>query len=160
MKKKANPKRVRARKPPPKPGRLDLPLHRQLGVTKEEERAAAERIAKPIRQWWRQKNLDRVLDRVSLAAAMKDLGLVSTKVLLAELTNPGCPIEIRRHIAMTMAPKLAVEVRAAIAQQAAQAQLAAPLPPGQQSIDLSDLIADLEPRPVAPLLVNGHDTER
>jgi hypothetical protein len=158
MKRRANPKRVRKRKPPPqpKPGRADLPLHQQLGVTQAQERAAAERIQAPIRQWWRSSNLDHVLDSVSLAKGLRDLGLVSVKVLLAELTNPKCPIEIRRHIAMTMAPKLAVEVRAAIAQQVAEQQQQSPVPPGQQTIDLSDLLADLERRaPPPPLLTNG-----
>jgi hypothetical protein len=156
VKKKANPKRIRKRRPPPKarPDRQDLPLHQQLGITREQEREAAERIAAPIRQWWQQRDLDHVLDSVSLAKGLRDLGLISVKVLLGELTNPACPIEIRRHIAMTMAPKLAVEVRAAIQQQVAEQQQQAPLPPGQQTVDLSDLLADLD-RKAQPLLVNG-----
>jgi hypothetical protein len=156
MHRKANPKRVRTRKPPPqpKPGRDDLPLHEQLGITKAQERRVAERIHEPIRQWWQSKDLNTLLDAVSLSTALKDLGLVSTKVLLAELTNPKCPIEIRRHLALTVVPKLAVEVRAAIQQQVAQQQQQSPVPPGQQTIDLSDLLADLEQRP-PPLLTNG-----
>jgi hypothetical protein len=161
MKKKANPKRVRKRKPPPRaPKNGRVPLYQQLGITKAQEDAVAERCTRQIRQWWKTRDLDAVLDTVSISTALRDLGLVSTKVLLQELTNPACPIEIRRHIAMTMAPKLAVEVRAAVQQQVAQMQQQSAAPPGQQVIDLSELLADLDGRAArgAPILVEpgGH----
>ena len=161
MKKKANPKRVRTRKPPPSAKNGRMPLHQQLGIPKAEEDAFLARCEKPIRQWWKQRNLDQVLDAVGLSTALRDLGLVATKVLLQELTNPQCPIAIRRHIAMTMAPKLAVEVRAAVQQQVAAQQQQSPVPPGQQVIDLSELLADLDQRAAGagapPILVApGH----
>jgi len=149
VKKTDHPKRLRRRRPPPKarPEREDLPLHQQLGVHKQDVVASGRRVTGPIRQWWQESGLDGVLDRVSLATALKDLGLVSAKVLLTELTNPQCPIEIRRHIAMTMAPKLAVEVRAALSQELAKL---APQQPeqsvGAQTFDLSDLLLGLAQR--------------
>jgi len=156
VKKKANPKRVRKRKPPPR-ARGERPLHEQLGISRETEIQHATRIGHKVsRLWWKTRDLSAVLDTVSLSQALRDLGMISVKVLLAELTNPACPIEIRRHIAMTMAPKLAVEVRAAVAQQVAEQQQQSPVLPGQQTIDLSDLLADLDRRGEPILMPPGH----
>jgi hypothetical protein len=64
-----------------------------------------------VRRWWKKQRLEEVTDLTTLAQALSDVGILSLGHLAKRLCDPKTPQRVKDQIALTMGPKLAVEIR-------------------------------------------------
>jgi hypothetical protein len=91
----------------------ELPPRRILKSVPAHRNKTPPAVRRAVLGWWKSHEQDKWRDQVTLAEAMNDLGVVSVGVLLQALTSAETPADLRLKIALTMAPKLAVEIRGA-----------------------------------------------
>lgn len=71
-------------------------------------------VGRQVRQWWKKKKLEGVLDpenNVGLARAISDVGVLSMAYLARRLCDDKTPDKVKDQIALVMAPKMLAESR-------------------------------------------------
>jgi len=77
-------------------------------------------MIRPLREWWRSRNLGKTLDETTLAQAMSDVGVLSLLHMAKRLSSPKTPERVKDQLAMAIAPKVAVQVVGKLAQKASR----------------------------------------
>lgn len=67
-------------------------------------------LAKDLRVWWKRRPTE-VVTAISLPKALAEVGILALAHLANRLADAKTPVRVRDQIALTMGPKLAIELR-------------------------------------------------
>jgi hypothetical protein len=88
---------------PPKP-----PRH--LEVVPKAMKEKEPDLLRPLRRWWKSRDIDGTPESVTLPAAMHDVGVLALAHIARRLADPKTPTKVKDQMAMVMGPKLGIQL--------------------------------------------------